>query len=248
MRVLIFGGTTEGRELACALAKAGVAVTVSLATPLGAEELPPLPGLETRVGRLDKAGMEGLLPAFGCCVDATHPYAREVSENLRAACARTGTPLRRLLRPLEEGEGVRLVEDAGSAADYLKTTQGNILLTTGAKELPAFAALPPERLYPRVLPVVESLEACRALGIPTRQILALHGPFTQRLNEAVMEQYHIRYLVTKAAGRAGGFGEKLAAAERMGVETIVIRPPAETGEDFETVLGWVLEGSGQGWK
>ena len=62
------------------------------------------------------------------------------------------------------------------------------------------------------MPSEESVAACRRAGIPSRNIIALYGPFTQRLNEALMEQYHIRFLVTKDGGEAGGFREKAAAA------------------------------------
>ena len=124
------------------------------------------------------------------------------------------------------------------AARLLAGREGNILLATGAKELPAFAALEPARLFPRVLPSEESVAACRRAGIPSRNIIALYGPFTQRLNEALMEQYHIRFLVTKDGGEAGGFREKAAAALAAGVELVVIRRPRDRGEGLEDILAW----------
>lgn len=124
------------------------------------------------------------------------------------------------------------------AARLLAGREGNILLATGAKELPAFAALEPARLFPRVLPSEESVAACRRAGIPSRNIIALYGPFTQRLNEALMEQYHIRFLVTKDGGEAGGFREKAAAALAAGVELLVIRRPRDRGEGLEDILAW----------
>ena len=194
MRVLIFGGTTEGRRLARALSAMGHQVWVSVATPLGAEELAGLEDVSVLVGRRSGGEMDALLSrGFHRCVDATHPYAVQATREIGAACARAGVPLRRLLRP-EGGE---------EAARLLAGREGNILLATGAKELPAFAALEPARLFPRVLPSEESVAACRRAGIPSRNIIALYGPFTQRLNEALMEQYHIRFLVTKDGGEAG---------------------------------------------
>ena len=67
----------------------------------------------------------------------------------------------------------------------------------------------------------------------------MHGPFSQKLNEALLEQFHIRWLVTKDGGAAGGFPEKAAAAQSAGAALVVIRRPAETGEDLPSILAWL---------
>ena len=131
-------------------------------------------------------------------------------------------------------------ENTAEAAAFLAGTEGNILLTTGAKELPAFAALDKTRLFARVLPTHEGIAACEALGIPHRNIIAMQGPFGTALNCAVMEQYHIAWLVTKDGGRAGGFAEKLEAARRTGAKVALIRRPADAGEDPEQLLQQIL--------
>ena len=128
------------------------------------------------------------------------------------------------------------MEGAAEAAACLKTREGNILLTTGAKELPAYAELPPERLFPRVLPSLDSIAACEALGIPHRNIIAMQGPFSREMNAATIRQYEIRILVSKDGGGPGGFAEKAAAARETGAELIVIRRPEETGLGFDEVL------------
>lgn len=242
MRLLILGGTTEGRVLAERAAALGAEVTVSVATPLGAEELAGLAGVRVRVGRLDRSAMEALLADFDACVDATHPYAKVVTATVREACENTGTPLRRLLRPESAAEGVIRVPSCTEAAAFLAEQSGNILLATGSKELAAFSALPPERLFARVLPTHESLAACEALGLPHRNILALQGPFSRKLNEAMLEQYRIAWLVTKDGGGPGGFSEKLSAAERTGARLVLVERPADGGDDLETVLSWIKEG------
>lgn len=242
MSILIFGGTTEGRELAQALSKEHIPATVSVATPLGAEELMGLSGITLMVGRKDVKEMAAILDQFTYCVDATHPYAREVSENIQIACGKTNTPLKRLLR--QEGgafQGVQ-VQSTQEAAQFLSSTEGNILLAIGAKELAVFGDLEKTRLYPRVLPVVESLIQCQTLHIPTRNILALYGPFSQELNEAILRQYNIRWMVTKDGGAAGGFAEKVAAARKTSVELVVIGRPVETGESLEQILAWLIQG------
>ena len=239
MNILLFGGTTEGRVLAQKLTKSGHRVTVSVATELGAEELRGCAGISVLTGRMNEAEMAELLEPFDLCVDATHPYAVEVSRNIAAACAARGVPLRRVLRENsaigEEMDWIR-VETSAQAAKFLAFRQGNILLTTGAKELPAFSELEPDRLYARVLPTHAGLETCEQLGLPHRNILALQGPFTQKLNEAMLEQYQIRWLVTKDGGAAGGFPEKAEAARAVGAKLVVIGRPRETGISPEELL------------
>jgi len=241
MKLLIFGGTTEGRLLAGEASALGAEVTVSVATPLGAEELARLERVTVWTGRKRSAEMVPLLAPFGLCVDATHPYAAEASVNIKTACREAGVPLRRLLRPASGAEGTVRVDSCAAAAAFLAGTQGNILLTTGSKELSAFAALDPEWLYVRVLPTHEGLSACEALGLAHSHILALQGPFSQKLNEAILEQYHIRWLVTKDGGKAGGFDEKLAAANRVGAKVVLVGRPPDEGESYETILAYIKE-------
>ena len=237
MNIVLFSGTTEGRRLSLALAGLGAAVTVCVATEYGREEQGEAAGITVLSGRLDGAGMARTVRGADLCVDATHPYAVQASETIRGACRGEGVPLLRLLRaacPVPEGAAV--FATASEAADWLSTAQGNILLTTGAKELDAFAPLGGERLYPRVLPLASSLEACRKAGVPSSHILALQGPFSQELNEALIRQYRIAYLVTKDGGPAGGFGEKAAAAQAAGARLVLIRRPQEEGLGYEGVL------------
>ena len=237
MKILLFGGTTEGRVLAQKLLALGHAVTVSVATALGAEMLGDFPKDHILTGRLEQPDIARRLPDYALCIDATHPYAVEVTKNIQAACEATGTPLRRLLRQESATEATWVtVESTEQAAAFLQTTEGNILLTTGAKELPAFASLDPARLYPRVLPTLESIAACEAADIPHRNIIAMQGPFSFALNQAMMEQFHIRWLVTKDGGAAGGFDEKAAAASAAGAQLVVIRRPPEQGETASEVL------------
>ena len=237
MKILLFGGTTEGRVLAQELTRLGHDVTVSVATDLGAEMLGDFPKDHILTGRLEEPAIEHLLQAYPLCIDATHPYAVEVTKNIQDACDATGTPLRRLLRQESATEANWVtVESTEQAAAFLAATTGNILLTTGAKELPAFAKLDPARLYPRVLPTHAALDTCEALGIPHRNILALQGPFTREMNEAILTQYAIQWLVTKDGGKAGGFTAKADAARAHGVPLVLIRRPREDGQTMEELL------------
>ena len=231
MKIVVFSGTTEGRDFSRAAAALGIAVTVSVATDLGAEEQGQAPGITVHSGRLLPGAMAELLQGAALCVDATHPYAVEATKNIRAAANAAGVEYHRLLRAASVVLG-----SAAQAAQYLAATQGNVLLTTGAKELAAFAGLDAARLYPRVLPTVAGITACEGAGIPHRNIIAMQGPFTLELNLALMQQFHIRYLVTKDGGSAGGFAEKAQAAAQSGAALVVLRRPEECGETAEEIL------------
>ena len=237
MQILIFGGTTEGRNLSYVLAEKGAEITVCVATAYGAEEQGELENITVLEGRKDIFQMQEFLRKQDICIDATHPYAVEVTKNIKAACEGAGIPYLRLLR--EESDtvvGAVYVFSALQAAEFLKDTEGNILLTTGTKELPAFASLERERLYPRILPMAENLTVCETEQIPRRNIIAMQGPFGQELNEALMGQFNINYMVTKDGGKVGGFSEKIEAAKNKGVQVVIIRRPEEDGKSYEEMI------------
>ena len=217
MRIVVFSGTTEGRDFSRAAAALGIAVTVSVATDLGAEEQGQAPGITVHSGRLLPGAMAELLQGAALCVDATHPYAVEATKNIRAAANAAGVEYHRLLRAASTlPAGSVVLGSAAQAAQYLAATQGNVLLTTGA--------------------TVAGITACEGAGIPHRNIIAMQGPFTLELNLALMQQFHIRYLVTKDGGSAGGFAEKAQAAAQSGAVLVVLRRPEECGETAEEIL------------
>ena len=243
MKILVFGGTTEGRELTSRLAELGHEVTVSVATDTGEDELCGIADIKVVTGRRDASGMEALFHNKDLCVDATHPYAVEAGKNIREAAERTGVRCIRLLREytgeLPEYEGCTYVKDAASAVKAASGISGNILLTTGVKELPFFEGIERERLFVRILPVADSLEKCSEAGIPARNIIAMHGPFCEDLNLALIRQFDISCMVTKDGGEKGGFPEKYHAASKAGIKLIVIKRPFEEGFGAKEVIDMI---------
>ncbi len=239
MKILIFSGTSDGRRLSYDLSAAGHAVTVSVASETGkAFEEEMHPEIRTIYGRKTATEMAELMTDFDFVIDATHPYAVEVSREIRTAAGAAGKKVLRLKRPASVAPpGTIRVKSAEEAAKYLTGTEGNILLTTGAKELAAFSGLERERVYARILPVVPSVEAAGAAGIDSRHLIAMTGPFSRTFNEFLIRAWRISYLVTKDGGAEGGFYEKAAACENCEIPMVlIVRPEGEDGLLYEELL------------
>lgn len=234
-RVIVFAGTTEGYELCRFLRKHCVETLACVATEYGSRSIGENEYLHVRSGRLSCEAMTELFleerPQL--VLDATHPYAAEVTENIRSACESSGVTRIRVLRDSGDCAGDAVcVSDTAEAAEYLKRTKGSVLLTTGSKELSAFTCIPDyeNRLYARVLSLPSVLEECRKYGFEGKHLIGMQGPFSTELNIAMLRQFSCRYLVTKNTGKAGGFEEKLEAAHACGVVPVIIgRPVCENG-------------------
>ena len=242
-KILIFAGTTEGRKLSEYLADAKIAHTICVATEYGEIVLENHPLVEVHKGRMNQDEMKEFMQneSFAAVVDATHPYAELVTKNIRTAAAEVGLNYLRLKRETavtKEQAGRVCFETNEACAKALEKVEGNILLTTGSKELAAYCVSKEvkERLYVRVLPGMESLELCQKQGICGKHIIAMQGPFSVELNEALIHQYKISCLVTKESGVSGGFQEKITAAERAGITVFSVgHKEEENGASFETV-------------
>lgn len=239
-KILLFAGTKEGRILAERLCQMDIETHVFVATEYGEAMLPEMDGLFIHQGRLNKEEMNKLFLEYKniCVIDATHPYAVEVSDNLKEVCAKTGNKYLRILREKsEEDETCVYVESKEKAIAYLNQTSGNILFTTGSKELEYYLSelSERERAYVRILADVAAIEKCRTLGLQGRQIICMQGPFSTELNAAMLKQFDIKYLVTKDTGETGGFPQKLNGAKMTGVQVVVIRRPQEEGISLEEV-------------
>ena len=252
-RAAVFAGTTEGCALAGFLASNGISVCASTATDYGAGSLPENENLEVFSGRMNAGDIRAFLlkQAPDLVIDATHPYAAEATKNIRLACLAAGTEYIRVIRgsirkqaqSAEKDARFVYVESMAQAAAWLKNTTGNILVTTGSKELREFTMLPDyrERVYARVLSLPDVVKTCTDMGFEGRHLTAMQGPFSRELNEAMLRQFDCRYLVTKDTGRAGGFEEKTDAALACGAVCIVIgRPPEPEGLSFMEAKAFLI--------
>ena len=243
--VLLFAGTTEGRRIAEAFKDCPIDLFVSVATEYGETLIEPAKNIHVLHGRKNAEQIETLIEETGAklIIDATHPYAAEVTETLKAAAQRTQTAYWRVLRASEAADGCVTVDDTAAAVAYLNGTEGNVLLTVGSKELSAYTAVTDykTRLYARVLPLTEAVEQANALGFTGAHLCAAQGPFSEEWNAAMLRAIDAKVLVTKDTGTAGGFSEKLRAAKALGVTPVVVRRPlAESGMSVEDCVEQVL--------
>ncbi|MDD3251028.1 MAG: precorrin-6A reductase [Lachnospiraceae bacterium] len=258
-RIIIFGGTSEGRELAEYASDHGISVLVSVVSEYGELLLPENACVQVHRGALDRPAMCELLKQYrpNLVLDATHPYAQEATRQIRELCTGLAIPYERVLRD-SANQVLRDPADSADLADraqaaeqcgqvytvatipealaLLGTDQRPVFLTTGSKELEQFASVPElrERIYARVLPDSRVLHQCEALGIRGGQLMAVQGPFSVEMNCAMLRQSHAGWLVTKESGSRGGFEEKMQAAMACGVSVIVLaRPVQERGISME---------------
>jgi len=228
-KILIFGGTIDGRELAERLASdKGLEVTLSVATEFGKSLIGD--GINTIVGRLEKNEIEHLISSFDIVVDATHPYAKIISKNILDV--KKDKKLYRLIRDESNLDGVIEAKGIKDACD--KCSEGNILAATGSKQIAQYTNL--KRVYARVLPTKESVLLCKLAGLKEENIIERFGKSSVKENLEIIEKYDIKNLITKDGGKRGGFEEKKEAARIAGINFIVIKRPKEEGYHLEELI------------
>lgn len=221
-----------------------VEVHVCVASDYGASMLDDDPALQIHEGRKSYEEMVELMKSYSFCevIDATHPYAVEVSRNIRNACKQTNHAYLRLRRETKADTSSVYVHSMSEALQYLKQTKGNIFVTTGSKELGRLADLPnfKERVYARVLSTEQVVKQCGLLGLEGKHLMCMQGPFDTDMNIAMMKHVQASYVLTKESGKTGGFEQKLEAAKRVGATSIVIaKPNEENGYAMDDLLHYL---------
>ncbi len=236
--ILIFGGTTEGRQLAEFCTEHRISAFVSVATDYGEQVLDPSDTITVIKGRMSVQHMTEFIFThhIRTVIDATHPYATEVTQNIRSACHISSAEYIRVCRDrCEPCSYATYFQNIPSLIDYLNTKDGNILLTTGSKEAEHFTAVTDyqNRCIIRILPCQEHKQHCQRLGY--RHIVARKPPFSVKDNTELIDKYDIRFLVTKESGKAGGFDSKLQSAEQRHIAVLVVSRPNDEGVSLAEV-------------
>ena len=160
-------------------------------------------------------------------IDATHPYAIEVSKNaIQCAKELNIDYLRYERKSLIEDisyENKYIVSSIEEACKIAREKGRNIFIGTGSKNLPKIVELIPDRnLIVRVLPTSDVILSCESVGLNADNIIAMKGPFSQSINEEFYKHYNVDIVVTKESGIAGGFLEKVNACETLQIPVVII--------------------------
>lgn len=244
-KVIVFAGTNEGREICEFLCGQRIETTACVATDYGSVCLEEIRNLHILEGRLDKTKIEALIENYDYVIDASHPYAKIITENIVEACANPHFRGKRI-RILREsyGEQGMVFADFSKLCEYLNQVEGKVLVTTGSKDLHYLKKVRDykERMILRILPSLDSLKTALDLGYAPRNIICMQGPFTTEMNVAMLRQMGAAYLVSKDTGLTGGFPEKVEASRLTGVKLLTIgRPSKEVGVSLKEAKEYLAE-------
>ncbi|WP_066423812.1 cobalt-precorrin-6A reductase [Anabaena sp. 4-3] len=243
LRVLILGGTGDAAELVARVATIpGMEVIASLA---GRTRDPTLPAGNVRVGGF--GGASGLAEYLrqmqvDVLIDATHPFANQITWNAATAAQEVGIPRLMLIRPAwEQVAGDRWidVDSHVSAASVLENQAKRVFLTVGRQELAAFAHLKDIWFLMRMIdpPGADAL-------VPPGMILCDRGPFALDNEREILIQHNIDIIVSKNSGGNATYA-KIIAARELNIPVVIIQrpvtPPGEQVADVDTAVAWLLE-------
>ncbi|MCT4687764.1 precorrin-6A reductase [Vallitalea sp.] len=229
--ILILGGTSDSIIITNNIASFTKDIILSCATEYGKKVASKSYDGNIIYGKMNdiELGEYCIHKGISIVIDATHPYAKQVSENAIKACKAIDIEYVRYERPLiEKHEGKYIYcysyEEAGKTIDRL---QGNVLITTGSKDVEHIIheIKDKNRAYIRVLPQSGNIEKLERLHVLPDQIIAMKGPFSKELNVAIMNSINCKIMVTKESGSRGMIQEKLQGADECNVKVIIIGRP-----------------------
>ena len=243
-RILILGGTQEAYALAERLADvAGLEIISSLA---GRTQSPRRPKGQMRMGGF--GGAEGLArylrdEKIAYLINATHPFADQISANAVQAATTAQVPLLRLLRPgwrAQSEDRWTVARDIAEAASLCRREGGRIFLTTGSNDLGAFAGIHNAHFVVRVVDAPETMPLHDYATITAR------GPFSLQDELALMSEHHVNLLVTKNSGGDATYA-KLEAARKLRLPVVMVERPrialeprSPVAEDVDAAVAHLL--------
>ncbi len=246
--IFIFGGTTEGRKLCEFAAENGIEIFVSVVSEYGVKMLPDSEYVNVLNKRLDEEAMKEVFEVYdvSLVIDATHPYAKEVSRNIEKACESSGIKRCRVIREESRNTYGREFDTLDEIIYFLNEadkSKDNIFVTTGSKELKNLTKINDynRRCVLRVLDVPEIVEECVLTGFDREKIIAERGPFDYRKNYEAFEKAKCKYLITKESGETGGFSEKINAARDLNMEVLILKRPKESGVSLDEMKKIISE-------
>ncbi|MCK8817373.1 precorrin-6A reductase [Natroniella sulfidigena] len=249
--ILVLAGTKDSRQIIKSLKEAGKELIASVVTDYGYQLVSQL-GVEVIQERLDKKAMAELIKKRGIdlVIDATHPFAEEVSKIAIGLCNNLEVDYLRFEREEIEVPKQELIIEVNNYREAARRANDfeRVLLTIGSRRLNYFVEEVDnweERLVARILPTWQFVKQAQELGFTPQNLIGMQGPFSKELNQAILKRYDISALVTKASGKTGGLGTKLEAALDLGIPVILItRPQLPTDKivtDYQKLLGEIAD-------
>lgn len=243
-RLLILGGTGDAAELAVRTSQiAEIEVISSLA---GRTQQPFTPKMGTvRIGGFGgAAGLATFLldRPIDLLIDATHPFAAQISANAAVAAAECNVPYLMLVRPAwERVEGDCWIE-VGSHSEAAKALLGQsqrVFLTIGRQELAAFAGLDAIWFLMRAIdpPALNT-------PVPNGKLLLDRGPFSLENERKLLREYQIDTIVSKNSGGDATYA-KIMAARELGIAVVMVQrqpiPAVEQVADVAGAIAWLIK-------
>lgn len=227
--ILVLGGTSDSLAICDKLNKyPNLSYIVSVTTEYG-KTITKKHTTDVLLGKLGQEDMINLIKtkSISIIIDATHPYAVEVSKNAISSAKLTGIKYIRYERKslIEDisYENKFIVNSIDEACEIANNKGKNILIGTGSKNLDVYVdKIKNKNLVARVLPTSEVLLICEKLGLNADNIIAMKGPFSVSMNKETYEHYNIDLVITKESGAQGGFLEKVSACEQLNIPIVII--------------------------
>ena len=245
-KIFLIAGTEDGRKLAKFLSQKNFNVTASVVSDYGRKLLETCAGIKINDKPLDRDELKKILREehFNFLVDASHPYAKNISANAIDAAQSAQIVYVRYERAEIEFDYEKIfhVDSYEEAALKAAELGKNIFLTTGSRNLKIFVDLLKDcNLTARILPTAEVLTQCEALGLTPKQIIAMQGSFSTELNVELFKHAGAEVIVTKNSGQIGGADTKLEAAKILNLPVVVINKPKIDYPNVATTFDDVLK-------
>ncbi|AKA67685.1 precorrin-6A reductase [Clostridium scatologenes] len=245
--VLVIAGTMDAKQIINKLYEIGEKVTVMVTTKLGSELIDHDNSIDIYQGKINKLSIVDMIDKVQpkCIIDASNPFSVDISRNVISACKPIELPYIRFLREkvVYDDYDIIKVKNYEEAYESILKYEGNIILTVGSKKIETFTKISDyqNRVYLRVLPDWMVLKKCEKLGFNLRNIIAMKGPFNEKLNEEIFKYCNASILVTKDSGNTGGVVEKINAARKLGIKIIMIERSDENYENKTTSIEEIID-------
>jgi len=242
----VISGTREGREITSLLISKGCEVLSATVVNHGARLILHNNLMENTGEYTTRDAFSRVFKTypFRLIVDASHPYPEGVSKLAGEFSGKRDIPYFRFVREevkLPENPLLFAVYSWEEAARKAAEMGDTIFLTTGSFNLEEFLCHPDmagKRVVVRVLPDPQVIAKVRSLGLPSRNIVAMQGPFSREMNRATFKMYGASVVVTKESGRAGGTDNKISVALKLKIPVVVIKRPPVKGNNVITVSSY----------